>query len=379
MIHPTTTIDNLKYHRIFDQLMTKNTTVGIVISCLFLLSILLSSADAEEKCIYRRYIFDIGSSATKSAAYTVDSCKKVILSRSGKHLHQNYRYCLIHDGENYLLPEDCMERGVTVLQELQKHYGIDCRKNHCVGFATAWARDANNTDEWLQKVRGLGIKMQFLSQEKEGILSFKAIESKASQYGIDRHQMLVLDIGGGSTQLSGVTGENYFAYKGPYGTDTFIIHLLAKFRPDQVDVTIGEHIKNPILFHSSEIDDVINYSNELWHNSISQNRDIAQKIENGNVNLVGIGVLMKVGVRKQLGLDKEVITRDEVRSLIKSMCDLSKEQLNEKYPLLNAVAFSSQSAMLILYGIMTSLGVDSMRISEDDVMSYIALNPRSVE
>ena len=61
------------------------------------------------------------------------------------------------------------------------------------------------------------------------------------------------------------------------------------------------------------------------------------------------------------------------------MCDLSKEQLNEKYPLLNAVAFSSQSAMLILYGIMTSLGVDSMRISEDDVMSYIALNPRSVE
>ena len=124
---------------------------------------------------------------------------------------------------------------------------------------------------------------------------------------------------------------------------------------------------------------MINYSNELWHNSISQNRDIAQKIENGNVNLVGIGVLMKVGVRKQLGLDKEVITRDEVRSLIKSMCDLSKEQLNEKYPLLNAVAFSSQSAMLILYGIMTSLGVDSMRISEDDVMSYIALNPRSVE
>ena len=100
--------------------------------------------------------------------------------------------------------------------------GIDCRKNHCISFATAWARDATNTDEWLQKVRGLGLKVHFLSQEKEGILSFKAVESKADQYGLGWHEMLVLDIGGGSTQLSGVTGENYFAYKGPYGIDTFI-------------------------------------------------------------------------------------------------------------------------------------------------------------
>ncbi len=99
--------------------MMKNTTAGIVISCLFLLSCILTSADAVERCIYRRY----GSSTTKSSAYTVNGCKKIVITKDQKNIHQNYRYCLIRDGENYILPEDCIEKGVAVLEELQKHYG----------------------------------------------------------------------------------------------------------------------------------------------------------------------------------------------------------------------------------------------------------------
>ena len=142
---------------------------------------------------------------------------------------------------------------------------------------------------------------------------------------------------------------------------------------------MAEHIKNPITFRGSEIDDIINYSNGIWRKSLGNDRNIAQKIKDGKLHLVGIGILMKFGIRKQMGLDKEIITRNEVLHLIKSMCDLDKEQFSEKYPQLGQVSFSAQSSMLILHGIMTSLGVDSMRISDDDVMSYVALNPRFVE
>ncbi len=343
-------------------------------TCLFF------SASAEEKCMHRRYIFDIGSSTTKSAAYTVNSCTKTILSKTQKHLQQNYRYCLIHDKDKNIVPEDCIERGINVLKELQKHYGIDCHKNTCVGFATAWARDASNTDEWLQKVGALGIKMHFLSQEKEGILAFKAIESKATQYNTNSNSMLVLDIGGGSTQISGFIKEKYFSYNGPYGTDTFIKHLLSKFRPNDKPMSMNEHIENPLMFSSEEVAEVIKYSQDFWKNSLDNDISIKQKIKNNeNIHLVGIGVLMRVGLRKQLNLDKEIISKDDILNLIHSMCDLNKEQINEKYPLLQGVAFSSQSAMLILYSIMSGLNIESIRISDDDVMSYIALNPRVLD
>lgn len=357
--------------------MVKNIIWGTI--ALYLQLILSLSADAAEKCIYRRYIFDIGSSTTKSAAYTVDGCKKVIISKNTKHLHQNYRYCLVNDGSGYVLPEECMDRGIAVLHELEQHYGIDCRKNHCIGFATAWARDAMNTDEWLQKVGNTGIKMHLLSQEKEGILSFKALENKVSQYGVNRHEMIVLDIGGGSTQISGLIGDSYFSYKGAYGTDTFISHLLSKFRPEENNISMTEHIKNPVMFRSSEIEEIIKYSSDYWYTSITRDEDIVQKIKDGRIYLVGIGVLMRVGIRKQMGLDKEVVTKDEIRGLIQSMCDLDKDQLNAKYPQLKGVAFSSQSAMLILYSIMNALEVESIRISEDDVMSYVALHPRALD
>lgn len=105
--------------------------------------------------------------------------------------------------ETGLLKETAMQRTIDVLQEychfLSRYPGIN------IGVvATSAARDAGNREQFVEMVKeSTGLQVQVISGEQEAALSYWGVTSGLD--GIEKP--VVLDIGGGSTELMYASGE----------------------------------------------------------------------------------------------------------------------------------------------------------------------------
>ena len=97
--------------------------------------------------------------------------------------------------KNHFLKEEAMERTIKCLKKYKEtadKYGAKELK----AFATSAVRDAENREEFLKKVRDLGIKIECISGEEEAELNFLG-----NSLVFDA-RILVIDIGGGSTEFT---------------------------------------------------------------------------------------------------------------------------------------------------------------------------------
>lgn len=120
------------------------------------------------------------------------------------------------------LQKDAMEETFTTLKEyvsIAREFGVA----QIFGVATQACREAKNADEFIDKVKQLGIDVRVISGEEEARLSFMAT---ARALNI-QDRFLVIDQGGGSTEFSYGEGKNLLdAVSFPFGivnlTETFI-------------------------------------------------------------------------------------------------------------------------------------------------------------
>lgn len=97
--------------------------------------------------------------------------------------------------ENHFLKEEAMERTIECLRKYKEtadKYGVKELK----AFATSATRDAKNREEFLKKVRDLGIEIKCISGEEEAKLNFLGNSLVFDE------RILVIDIGGGSTEFT---------------------------------------------------------------------------------------------------------------------------------------------------------------------------------
>lgn len=97
--------------------------------------------------------------------------------------------------KNHFLKEEAMERTIKCLKKYKEtadKYGAKELK----AFATSAVRDAENREEFLKKVRDLGIKIECISGEEEAELNFLGNSLVFDE------RILVIDIGGGSTEFT---------------------------------------------------------------------------------------------------------------------------------------------------------------------------------
>ncbi|WP_456401458.1 Ppx/GppA phosphatase family protein [Persephonella sp.] len=99
--------------------------------------------------------------------------------------------------ETGYLQREAVDETLATLKEyvlIAKEHKVDT----ILGFATAACREAENGDEFLQKVQQLGIDVKLISGEEEALLSFLA-----TAYGINPEMpFVVIDQGGGSTEFA---------------------------------------------------------------------------------------------------------------------------------------------------------------------------------
>lgn len=100
-----------------------------------------------------------------------------------------------------MLSEAAMRRGLDCLHHFRE--AMDAHPANCLwSVGTNALRKAGNASVFLQEARQLGFDIEVISGEKEGALVYAGV---SSLLGADNNPRLVVDIGGGSTEI--VTGQ----------------------------------------------------------------------------------------------------------------------------------------------------------------------------
>ncbi len=96
------------------------------------------------------------------------------------------------------ISEAAAKRIETALCEIKSHYPDEPIK----AVATAAFRKATNTKEVLERIeRSCGVKIEVISSELESFYSVKGVEFGLRRLGMKYEKFLLVDIGGGSTEI----------------------------------------------------------------------------------------------------------------------------------------------------------------------------------
>jgi hypothetical protein len=350
-------------------------------------------------CIRKFLIFDIGSSTTKSILYTKDVCNnnKTIKKET---FNKNYPYqsCL-SDSDSNVLPERCVIEGVKVISIIKEHFQLNCHDDsQCTAIATGWARNTRNINDWISAVKDINVKPVIASQMYEGEMKLNAIKTIA----VNAHQpFIAFDIGGASFQLGWFGPNNKLhQHNGQYGTDNFTHDLQAKFlseadqkcahtRNKVILLENGEKsdsslIKNALKqqevfcnvtslasVHPKDIEKAIKYADEKIGAAIRDNHELQKFITENKPIIYGDSLLLSLGLKKQLGFDKHIVTTNDIYKVMQSVSGMTYTQIKSIYPNLPDICINTtQASMLILYTIMKSLNIDEMHIIQSDYMGY---------
>lgn len=338
----------------------------VAFNFLFLLS-LSSHAFANQDCLEKRYVFDIGSGSTKSKAYLVDICQNKLVENLGeinKPVH--YQQCISGSHDKKTITEQCLKEGVDAIKAIENGYGIDCGKERCKGVATAWARNAINSTELLGIFKQHDIHIHLISQKEEGELGFKTALIDPHLKGVDPNKLLVWDIGGGSFQLASLDGSNeIYIYEGPWGLFNFSHEV-----EEQLNIKGDKRKVN--YYNKEELDKMLSYASDRVGKEILKDKIVANKLKTAKV--VGIGRIMYVGIKYELELQNP-ITKQTIKELIYGFSEMTVEQAQKKYSNLpDHFAPHIQQALILIYGVMEGAGIDELEIIDSTLTDHLVLD-----
>ncbi|MBS0235736.1 MAG: hypothetical protein JSS50_00175 [Proteobacteria bacterium] len=327
-----------------------------------------SAVPTEKACLLHRHVFDVGSGSTKIASTTINTCNNTIVKALPRQSTlMEYQKCL-DKSDNQTLSEDCMQKGISVIAELKKQHNATCdnANQQCYGLATAWARKAKNADFFLREIEEKeGMKIFVLPQQDEGKVGFYATLAKLKDdsRGVEAADVdvIVLDIGGGSFQLTGVDKDEIRVALGMYGMYNFTDMIQKK-----LDLPLGNRLDAPNIKQAIELLNI--ELDEL----MQRNEWVLEKSSKPKGIMLGIGTLLNTGVRAQLKLG-DVVSKDKLLQTAYKLGAMSDSELGKHYKdVPSQVKPYIQQALLLIYCIMDRTGFDKIRIVDTGLAEYLA-------
>lgn len=141
------------------------------------------------------------------------TCRLLLAEVQDGALHELERCCVITNlgvgvDKTGVLQEDAIQRVVSQIAEYVEIVNGYRNEQYpdipIVAVATSASRDARNSDVLVGKLRELGVELSVIEGEREAALSFRG-----ASRGYEGENLLVADIGGGSTEVVlGVGGKS---------------------------------------------------------------------------------------------------------------------------------------------------------------------------
>lgn len=210
----------------------------------------------------RRAVIDVGTNSVKLLVADVRG-------REVTPLHEESKQTRLGKGfyETHLLqPEPIAEtaKAVQIFTETARNHGAEAVRV----IATSAARDAANPRDLTNAIeRASGLKTEIITGAKEAEWAFQGV---TSDVGLAKHPLLLLDVGGGSTEfIIGRGKEKHFAHSFPLGTVRLMekvphsepptVAELAACRRWLKELIIGEirPLIEPALVHEKKLNDVV--------------------------------------------------------------------------------------------------------------------------
>ncbi len=295
----------------------------------------------------RRAVIDVGTNSVKLLVADVTG-------NEVRPVHEESRQTRLGKGfyETHRLQPEPIARTAEAVWE----FAEVARERQAVStrvIATSAARDAMNpTDLTISIERASGLKTEIITGAREADWAFQGVASDAR---LAQHPLLILDVGGGSTEfILGHGQKKHFAHSFPLGT----VRLLEKF----------PHGDPPA---SAEFQACRDWVKQFLHGEVRPQLDPALKLEQGEVRLVGTGGTTSILARLEKKLDRfdrdkiesTVLTRDRIIAHRENLWGLPLELRKEVPGLPKLRADVILSGVLIYEMVMKEFGFRELRIS----------------
>ncbi len=290
---------------------------------------------------------DIGTNSVRMAIYDdkidINSEKYLVTTRLGYNVD-----CLKK------LDEDRMNETLKVLKE---YYLIATKAgaNKIYAIATSAVRDSSNRDYFIKNIKDIGIDVEVISGKKEAELGYIGV--RAGCY--DEDEILIIDIGGGSTEL--ILGKENIIFSN--SLDIGAVRLHGKFVS-----------KDPVS--KVEENNIRNYVRDIIKNTIKVIKEYNVK------KIIGIGGTITTLASMDLELsnyDRTLVHKHKVSldNLVKLNHVLLNESVDERIMhkgLMKKRADIIPCGFIILTEILKELNANEIEISEYDNLEGLFIN-----
>lgn len=296
-------------------------------------------------------VIDIGTNSCRFfAAEIIQEGSKIKIE---KELVKKVEIVKLGEGVNqthHLKPE-AIERTIECLKKYKKEaeqLGVEI----LTAFATSAVRDAENRQEFLQKVQELGIYIECISGKTEARLNFLGNTQAFDE------RIMVVDIGGGSTEFTLGQGKNIDFLQ---SIDIGAVRATEKFFSDE-------------NYSEDNIEKCI-----VW---VRKNIDIVRNMKDEKFKLVGVAgtATTQISVRDKMEVydsnkvHKSVLKLEELEENLKLFLSKNSQERKEIVGLEPKRADVITAGTIILLTIMKELGKNEITISESDNLTGAMIN-----
>jgi exopolyphosphatase/guanosine-5'-triphosphate,3'-diphosphate pyrophosphatase len=295
----------------------------------------------------RRAVIDVGTNSIKLLVADVSG-------REVRPVHEESRQTRLGHGfyETHRLQPESIARTAEAVWE----FGEIAREKDATTIrviATSAARDAVNPTDLTSAIeRASGLKTEIISGGREAEWAFQGV---ATDPELSQRPLLLLDVGGGSTEfILGHGAQKSFAHSFPLGT----VRLMEKF----------PHGDPP---KKSEFIACRNWLNEFLLHEVRPQLEPALKNEPAEIQLVGTGGTTSILARIEKKLDRfdreaidsTVLTFDQVVAHRKDLWRLPLAERKEIVGLPKMRADVILTGVLIYEMVMEEFGFEKLRVS----------------
>ncbi|MDQ1401733.1 MAG: exopolyphosphatase / guanosine-5-triphosphate,3-diphosphate pyrophosphatase [Actinomycetota bacterium] len=288
-----------------------------------------------------------------------NSTRLLVADEDGRTLERLMRITRLGQGVDATraLAPEAIDRTVAVLREFRSvmdTHGVDRVRM----TATSAARDASNRDDFFAAAEAaVGARPELISGDEEGSLSFRGATSTLNP---DEGPYLVVDIGGGSTEL--IVGRDQ-----PTGTrslDVGCVRMTEKFLA--TDPPRPEELSNALGFVHDLLEETV--------------RDIPAMLD--APRLVGVAGTVTTVAAVEIGLqtyDRDrihhfVLTRDAVEDVFRTLATEARADRIHNPGLEEARADVIVGGTIVLVAIMRYFKFDTCLVSESDILDGLVMS-----
>jgi exopolyphosphatase/guanosine-5'-triphosphate,3'-diphosphate pyrophosphatase len=295
----------------------------------------------------RRAVIDVGTNSIKLLVADV-------AGREVRPVHEESRQTRL--GKGFYETRRLQPESVACTAEAVWEFGEIAREKNAISIrviATSAARDAINPQDLTTAIeRACGLKTEIITGEREAEWVYQGVATDAE---LARRPLLLLDVGGGSTEfILGHGNRKHFAHSFPLGT----VRMMEKFPlsdpPSPAEFRRGRDWVAKFLLHE-----------------VRPQLEPALRQEEGEIQLVGTGGTTSILARIQKKLrsfdrhaiDSAVLTYSQVVAHREHLWQLPLAQRKEVPGLPKQRADVILTGVLIYERVMEEFGFEQLRVS----------------